>query len=674
MSTARRSSSAATPQRVTLLRQLSSSTLSTSPVSALFFAERLLAIDPHREESVLLIATALAANSRPLEAIWALRQPVNFSPVQAAAHDGGDQAHSNHVYARRWPNPKNVSRPALEASVRCARLYAQQCALVGRDKEGREALAKVLVPGTPLAPSATTDSLDPASPFRDPEPWVYDLEMARLARNASEHDRAVVGFRKVLDLNPWCWDALDALCALGQPPDPDQLFPPRPRAPQSHSAPMSSVAPTHTQTRPLAPAPHPPPLGPSQTSAVNSSVPFVVSKARGGPGGGSASGVGGPGMGEGLGLLYTPGDAGGVTGAPGGVPGIGAKVNGDGKRLFALTAGGIWKAKPGLPPHRGGDDISMDDRFAPSPSLPLLPVGSLGGKANSSLYCSTSFDTSFYPSQAPPPSVAFLSHAALTNAHASGSNSLFTPPPVTTLPTIAAPGVKRARGQAASSHTAEADDVKPPGRRPVRGVPSEKKDKHPPRDTSNGAPTRRSSRLSRDTNSSSTGLASGSGTAPGPSSSSMAVSRSQGSRSGVSAGSATAAASAARDKKRSKNGTGPSVLSDAGSDARSPTSHSSSPAPSSPGGGGNHQALQLAADPAVQEAEDYVVGTLRCFGRAAVAAARYEGAKVIEALMALPVEQQKSWRCLIGVGRAHLEMLNYDKARLSPPPPLPPLN
>lgn len=243
---------------------------------------------------------------------------------------------------------------------------------------------------------------------------------------------------------------------------------------------------------------------------------------------------------------------------------------------------------------------------------------------------STSFDNSFYPSQPPPPlSFGPASHLP-ANAHASGSNSLFTPPALSVAP---APGVKRARGQQLPLSTPQDEDIKP-SRRVVRGVPDTRKH------DSSSVPTRRSARISKESSAA-------------PSSSSMSQTRSQQSR-----------APTMRDKKRSKAGAGPSVLSDAGSEPLSPTSHSSSPAPSSPGG--SHAQAQILAvlDPAVQEAEDYVAGTLRAFGRAAACAALFESAKAIEALMGLPVEQQRSWRCLVGVGRAHMEMLNYDKVRL----------
>ncbi|KAK4705260.1 anaphase-promoting complex subunit 3, partial [Phenoliferia sp. Uapishka_3] len=659
MSTKTRQSNQATPARVALLRQLALSTIQTSSQTALFFAERLVALDPHKEDSVYWVALALARNDRSNEAIWALRQPVTFIPDPTTTNE---QQLGSHSHPRRHAQPKQITRPALECSIRCARLYADQCLVAGRAKEGRDALAKVLVPGTLLAPvppvTASLDSLDPSpvTAFRDTEPWVYELELARLARKAGESDRAVVGFRKVLEANPWCWEALDGLCVLGHPPDPDQLYPPRPKSHSAlpPSAPISPLPTTHL--RPL--APHPAPLGPSQTSAVNSAVPIVSHKGRNGVGAGAMGGATGS---DGLGL-YTPNDA--MSGASlGMVTGIN-KGNADGKRLFTLGAGGIWR-KPGLPPPRGGDfiEMSMDDRCV-SNNLPNsvseLHMKSMKAEANTifnsvGVRSSSSFDNSFYPSQHPS-TMSYVPPAALQNAHASTSNYLFTPPAISSLTTAPAPGVKRARGQAAApSHAApDTEDLKP-GRRVVRGVPGvEKRDKIA-RDSSHGAPTRRSSRLSRDTNHSSNG------TTAAASSSSMSISRSQTSRASSVAITTAAANAAPRDKKRSKNGTGPSVLSDAGSDALSPTSHSSSPVPSSPGAGSSNPPA-LVIDPAVLEAEDYVVGTLRCFGRAAVAAASYEGAKTIEALMALPVEQQRSWRCLIGVGRAHLEMLNYNKA------------
>ena len=70
--------SLATPARQQLLRTLILSSLSYSPQTALFFSERLYALDNSIEQSVYLIALVLAKNNRHDEAVWLLRQPVVF--------------------------------------------------------------------------------------------------------------------------------------------------------------------------------------------------------------------------------------------------------------------------------------------------------------------------------------------------------------------------------------------------------------------------------------------------------------------------------------------------------------------------------------------------------------------------------------------------------------------
>lgn len=73
---AKRAGGLATPARQQLLRTLVLSSLSYSPQTALFFSERLYALDSTVEQSVYLIALVLAKNNRQNEALWVLRQPV----------------------------------------------------------------------------------------------------------------------------------------------------------------------------------------------------------------------------------------------------------------------------------------------------------------------------------------------------------------------------------------------------------------------------------------------------------------------------------------------------------------------------------------------------------------------------------------------------------------------
>lgn len=147
----------------------------------------------------------------------------------------------------------------------------------------------------------------------------------------------------------------------------------------------------------------------------------------------------------------------------------------------------------------------------------------------------------------------------------------------------------------------------------------------------------------------------------------MVLSRSQQTNASSTASVNGTQATTRTSKKRSKAGAqGPAVLSDTGSDALS-----SSPVPASPPqnaamSGNSLAGVATAAaattvDPAVLDAEEYVSRVVRGFAQATCAAASFEGIECIDAILALPAEQQKTWRALVTLGKAHMEMLNYDK-------------
>lgn len=642
--------------KLALLRHLAQAALLHSHTSALFFAERLHALEPAAEPSAHLVAACLIAAGKHSDALWILRQPVTFVPASSSDPQGADDPF---LAGRRWPQASTsagrLTRPAAEASVRCARLYGQACLALKRDKEGREALARVLQPGTPLAP-ATPAHPDPdvsllvgggAAAWLAPldEGAVVELEMARLACRGGDYERAVQSFRNVVVKAPTCWEAIEALCALGMPPDIDGLLPLKPRShpPSVHSAPLQQ------QPRPLATANAvPAPLGPSQTAAVNAGLGAYGAAAR------TRSGLV-----DGSGGLFTPTE---IAVKPGGLFGANAKGKGKevGTGLFGAT-----QAPPGLRRTGSGRyadmtvDLSAADECVPSPRLRDRRSRDLTLFHTS---IRSSFDASFYPT-APlsfAPSNAAIPPASRQATSAAGS--LFTPP-AGSLPAATAPGVKRTRaGTIAPASVSTAappveDDAARPGRRIVRGEgKSRRGDAASASSTGVAGPaapaTRRSSRLS--------GHAAAAAAAAGGVA--MAVSRSQTSATGRGAG-AGAAGGGARDKKRNKGGAGPSVLSDAGSE---PISHSSSPAPSSPANG-NGSATAAMVDPVARdEAQDYVLRVLRSFARAAVAAARYECKGAIEALAELPVEQMRTWRALVMLAKTHYEMLNYAQVRLWP--------
>ncbi|BGO97485.1 putative 20S cyclosome subunit BimA/Nuc2/Cdc27 [Rhodotorula toruloides ATCC 204091] len=612
-----------------ILRQLASDALAYSPQTALFYAERLHALDATAEPAAHLLAQTQIAARRHHDALWTLRQPVSFAPTLAPTPSDqlddpfGAAAGAGAAAARRWPQPSTsagrLTRPAVECSVRCARLYAEACAELKRDKEGREALAFVLQPGVPLAPSpppldnpdvaANSDSSIAAAFPRADESTVVELELARLARMGGDYERAVVGLRKVVAKLPTCWEAVEALCLLGHPPDVDTLYPIPVRQRATTATPPVSAGSTvtHAPQRPLALSnSNPPPLGPSQTAVVNTVLPLTGAPGRLRNGGGP--------IGEGG--LFTPTE---IQVKPGGLFGVNGK--GKGKEVQGLFAA----AGAGAPP-------------------PLRRTGS-GRYADMSMDTTgveDSFDASFYPGVGNLP-FSTNNPAARSNGAA---GSLFTPP-TATLPTATAPGVKRTRAgnvaPASTAATANDDDsnrTAANGRRILRG--DGKVRRGDASATATAPATRRSSRLSSNA-----------------ASTAMAVSRSQSSANGRSG--VTAAGTG--DKKRKRGATGPSVLSDVGSDAA--FSHSSSPAPSSPGGSTAHPqqpSIASVLDPAREEAEDYVLSILRAFATAARAAALYAQKEVVQALATLPSEQARTWRALVALAKAHFEMLSYDKA------------
>ncbi|GAA5951706.1 hypothetical protein JCM3765_003089 [Sporobolomyces pararoseus] len=624
-----------------LLHSLAVSSIGYSLETALFYAERLYSLDSTHEPSVYLLSTIHFKLDQLHQAAHLLRQTITFNATSSSGSNaerskipdedlfgGPSDSKPNRTTTTTTTTTTSgprLSRPAIECSVRCARLYGQICSKLGRDKEGRQTLFRITQPWNPLV-STSSDPLETAlvPTVQVEESTVLDLEMARLAKKGGERERAVQSYTKVLSKLPSCWEALETLCQLDSPPtDLDALYPLRSRSlpvpSQSQPPPLLQTATATTASQ--SNRTHPPPLGPSLNSTINA-PPFSFGRPRNGdmqetPLGYSTPADSNPGL-AGFNKFNV------------GAPGVGGGVKGKGKETWMLGGGGGGLPLRRTASGRYGDvtETSIDDQ---------------------------SFDTSFYPSA--PLFSAPLNSQLARNSALPPSSSLFTPPTTSNLPTATAPGVKRTRGGnvapastsiSAGNQDEEAGPAGARGKRVVRGVPGESKSRRGATVAPVEPPaTRRSSRLSRDT-----------GSSNGTASVGMAVSRSQTS---VNGGNVSVPKSAnSRDKKRSKANAGPSVLSDAGSDPRSPPSHSSSPVPSSPGG--TNPTFATLTDAARQEAEDYVTLVLRGFGGAAVAQSKYENFRVVGSLATLPIEQQRSARCLIMLARAHSESLNYEKA------------
>lgn len=297
------SSPSSTPSVLALLHSLAVTALGYSLETALFYAERLYAIDPSEEPSVYLLATIHFRLDQPHQAAHLLRLAVSFNtasnaatttqaPPERARHDddlfGGPCAAAAIDSKPNRPGTATnlasarLSRPAIECSVRCARLYGQVCAKLGRDKEGRHALFRITQPWNEFVPSSSEplESALVTGAVHVDESTVIDLEMARLARKGGEHERAVSSYSRVLAKLPSCWEALEILCQLGAPPlDLDSLYParsrPSPVPPHSHAHAHAAAPLNAAQSRS-----HPPPLGPSLNATIN--APFSFGRPRNG--------------------------------------------------------------------------------------------------------------------------------------------------------------------------------------------------------------------------------------------------------------------------------------------------------------------------------------------------------------------------------------------------------
>ncbi|GAA5978695.1 hypothetical protein JCM10908_004450 [Rhodotorula pacifica] len=592
-------SAASARQAGALLRRLAVSSLEYSPITARFYAERARSLEPLSEPAACLVAQCYLALDSPHEALWVLRQPVAFVPQATVSVSVRPQASTS---------SGRLIQPANECSVRCARLYAEACKRLRRHQEGRQVLALISRPGVTLAPALPLDGPPSqagivALTATIDETAQVDLEMARLAQCAGETERALLGFQKVLSRCPTCWEALEALCSLGSPPDISQLFPVgapsgMPQRVERQSSQSTLIGVAHPTTVSQS---GPQPLTPSQNVIVNAPVDYVHAvRARG-----DTYGNG----------MATPTD----------LPikasnGTDFAVKGKGRDLAAVPPP-LRRAYPG----RLGDTRAVADQ-------------------------DDSFDTTFYPS------TGTLSFAPVTHTTSIAVPNAGVAPTTATLARLqpAATGVKRTRAGTlapASAHLSQTlssnldDEPQQPGQVPRRSARSDGKARRiDVPSVVPGGTMRRSSRLSSTIASQNdNGIQ-------------MTTTRSQ-----TSHGSSRTVG-ALRDKKRSKATSGPSVLSDNITSDILP-SHSASPAPASPGQLSTTPASREAADAvSCEEAANYVAAVLRGFALAAVCLSARRLPGVIDAIATLPAEQSRSAQAFAALANAHFDAMQYDEA------------
>jgi anaphase-promoting complex subunit 3 len=105
--------------------------------TALFISERYSCLCPQSEEAAFLHALSLLRCSEHRQALELLKSTiVEPPPVSHSIHTTGFHTHASSLRTRR---------PACEASVRCAWVYAEACIALDRPNEGGECLKRAFM-------------------------------------------------------------------------------------------------------------------------------------------------------------------------------------------------------------------------------------------------------------------------------------------------------------------------------------------------------------------------------------------------------------------------------------------------------------------------------------------------------------------------------------------------
>lgn len=110
--------------------------------TALFLSERLAVYQPQSECSAYFLAVSLYRNHLVQGCIYVLRSAVDNN-------NSSQKTHANTRAFSQWRAHQLQLIPAHNASNRCALLYAQACAHLGRPTDGHQALSAALDKGPP---------------------------------------------------------------------------------------------------------------------------------------------------------------------------------------------------------------------------------------------------------------------------------------------------------------------------------------------------------------------------------------------------------------------------------------------------------------------------------------------------------------------------------------------
>ncbi|KAI0374677.1 protein prenylyltransferase [Pilatotrama ljubarskyi] len=158
--------------------------------SALFYAERYFVLDLKNHDARHLYATVLLESGQP---------------------------HSAH---------RLVNVPAKETRCTgCLNILAKCCMKLGRHRQAREALEGCLRDHS----YTPTQSMGFRTASAFPNEAILCCQAGNSALKGNLHESAAMSYRQALALNPMLWEAFEGLCAIGDIPPIENLFPPRPQ-------------------------------------------------------------------------------------------------------------------------------------------------------------------------------------------------------------------------------------------------------------------------------------------------------------------------------------------------------------------------------------------------------------------------------------------------------------
>ncbi|KAL4251628.1 Tetratricopeptide-like helical domain superfamily protein [Abortiporus biennis] len=142
-----------------------------------------------------------------------------------------DNHDARHLYAiallrSGQPHSANhlVDLPPDSRCAGCLELKSRCCTALGRHRQAREALEQML--GEPTHIPST--SMGPRTSSAFPPQAALHCQAGMTAMKGHQPEEAASSFRQALKLDPMLWDAFEGLCALGDIPEIDEIYPPRP--------------------------------------------------------------------------------------------------------------------------------------------------------------------------------------------------------------------------------------------------------------------------------------------------------------------------------------------------------------------------------------------------------------------------------------------------------------